>query len=61
MTKATITITDEGDGINVNLEFDPPVSGHGHISGAQWLAGELLKIASKIAEQAEQADQEDGN
>ena len=52
MGKAVITMTDNGDGIDVKLEFDPPVDGGGRISGAQWLAGEMLKVASKILEQS---------
>ncbi len=52
MGKAVITMTDNGDGIDVKLEFDPPLDGGGQISGAQWLAGEMLKVASKILEQS---------
>ena len=52
MGKAVITMTDNGDGIDVKLEFDPPVDGGGQISGAQWLACEMLKVASKILEQS---------
>jgi len=52
MGKAVITMTDNGDGIDVKLEFDPPVDGGGQISGAQWLAGEMLKVAPKILEQS---------
>ena len=52
MGKAVITMTDNGDGIDVKLEFDPPLDGGGQISGAQWLAGEMLRVASKILEQS---------
>ena len=52
MGKAVITMTDNGDDIDVKLEFDPPLDGGGQISGAQWLAGEMLKVASKILEQS---------
>ena len=53
MNKAVITMTDSDDGVNVRLEFDPPVGGSDQVSGAQWLAGEMLKVALKILEQAE--------
>lgn len=48
MKKAIITLTDSADGIDVRLEFDPPASAGERISGAQWLAGEMLKMASTI-------------
>jgi hypothetical protein len=51
MSKAIITMTDKPDGIDVRLEFDPPASVDGRVSGAQWLAGEMLKVAGKIIEQ----------
>ena len=52
MGNAVITMTDNGDDIDVKLEFDPPLDCGGQISGAQWLAGEMLKVASKILEQS---------
>ena len=52
MGKAVITMTDNGDGIDVKLEFDPPVDGGGQISGAQGVAWEMLKVASKVLEQS---------
>ena len=52
MGKAVITMSDTDEGINVQLEFDPPLEGGGRISGAQWLAGEMLKVASRILEQS---------
>ena len=58
MSKAIITMEDVGGSIDVRLEFDPPASVNGRISGAQWLAGEMLKIASKILEQAQEEDDE---
>jgi hypothetical protein len=58
MSKAIITMTDTADGIDVRLEFDPPADGAGRISGAQWLAGEMLKLASKILEQCAEDDDE---
>jgi hypothetical protein len=58
MSKAIITMTDTANGIDVRLEFDPPADGAGRISGARWLAGEMLRVASKILEQSE-ADEDD--
>jgi hypothetical protein len=52
MSKAIITLTDSSDGIDVNLEFDPPAAANGYISGAQWLAGEMLKVAAKLVKQS---------
>ena len=52
MGRTVITMTDTDDGIDVKLEFDPPLACGGQISGAQWLAGEMLKVASKILEQS---------
>ena len=54
MSKAIITLEDSDGGIDVRLEFDPPASAGGRIHGAQWLAGEMLKIASSILERAEE-------
>lgn len=59
MSKAIITMEDSDTGIDVRLEFDPPVNGTGRISGAQWLAGEMLKVAGKIVEQCHDEDWED--
>ena len=53
MSKAVITMTDTADGIDVRLVFDPPVATGGRVSGARWLAGEMLKVAAKIVEQSE--------
>ena len=53
MSKAIITLEDSDKGIDVRLEFDPPASASGRIYGSQWLAGEMLKIASSILERAE--------
>jgi len=58
MSKAIITLQDSDGGIDVHLEFDPPASVHGHIRGAQWLAGEMLKIASRILERVEEDGEE---
>jgi hypothetical protein len=52
VSKATIILEDSDGGISVKLVMDPPPSAGGRIAGAQWLAGEMLKIAAKIAEQA---------
>jgi len=57
MSKAIITMEDGNDGIDVRLEFDPPASVGRRIFGAQWLAGEMLKVASRILEQSQ--DDED--
>ena len=57
MSKAIITLEDSDDGINVRLEFDPPASVSGRIYGSQWLAGEMLKIASRILEQAQEDEE----
>jgi|JI10StandDraft_1071094.scaffolds.fasta_scaffold355275_2 hypothetical protein len=57
MSKAVITMTDSDSGIDVRLEFDPPIGSSERVSGAQWLAGEILKIASKILEQVESDDE----
>jgi hypothetical protein len=54
MTKAIITLEDSDGGINVRLEFDPPASVSERITGARWLAGEMLKMASSILERAEE-------
>ncbi len=59
MSKAVITMTDTADGIDVRLEFDPPANGAGRISGAQWLAGEMLKVAAKIVEQSSAEDDDE--
>ena len=56
MSRAIITMEDSADGIDVRLEFDPPASASGRISGAQWLAGEILKVAGKIIEQTYEED-----
>jgi len=56
MSKAIITLEDSDGGINVRLEFDPPASVSERITGARWLAGEMLKMASSILER----DEEDG-
>jgi hypothetical protein len=58
MSKAIITMEDSKDGIDVRLEFDPPASAERRISGAQWLAGEMLKIASKVLEQCNEGEDE---
>ncbi len=58
MNKAIITLEDSDDGINVRLEFDPPASVGERIHGAQWLAGEMLKIASSILERAKEEGEE---
>ena len=57
MSRAIITMEDSADGIDVRLEFDPPASASGRISGAQWLAGEILKVAGKIIEQTYEEDE----
>jgi len=54
MSKAIITLEDSETGIDVHLEFDPPAYASGRIQGAQWLAGEMLKIASRILERVEE-------
>ena len=58
MSKAIITMEDSDKGIDVRLEFDPPANTEGRISGAQWLAGEMLKIASKVLEQCDEGEKE---
>jgi hypothetical protein len=58
MSKAIITLEDYDGGIDVRLEFDPPASASGRIYGSQWLAGEMLKIASNILERAEQDEEQ---
>jgi hypothetical protein len=58
MGKAIIIMEDTLDGIDCRLEFDPPASVGNRISGAQWLAGEMLKVASKVLEQA--SEENDG-
>lgn len=58
MSKAIITLEDYEGGIDVRLEFDPPASASGRIYGSQWLAGEMLKIASSILERAEQDEEQ---
>jgi hypothetical protein len=58
MSKAVITMEDSDGGISVKLEFDPPASAAGTISGAQWLAGEMLKVASKILDSFEEGEEE---
>ena len=58
MSKAIITLEDYDGGIDVRLEFDPPASVNGRIQGAQWLAGEMLKIASHILERAEDEEEQ---
>lgn len=58
MSKAIITLEDSDRGIDVRLEFDPPASTDGRILGAQWLAGEMLKIASRILERVKEDGEE---
>ena len=58
MTKAIITLEDSDGGIDVRLEFDPPASVGNRIQGAQWLAGEMLKIASSILESANEDEEQ---
>lgn len=58
MSKAIIILEDQGGSINVKLEFDPPARAHGRISGAQWLAGEMLKVAAKILEQCNEEEED---
>ena len=58
MNKAIITLEDSDGGINVRLEFDPPASVSERITGARWLAGEMLKMASSILERAEEDGEE---
>lgn len=58
MSKAIITLEDSDGGIDVRLEFDPPASASGRIYGSQWLAGEMLKIASSILERAKEDEDE---
>ena len=58
MSKAIITLEDSDRNIDVHLEFDPPASASGRIHGAQWLAGEMLKMASRILGRVEEEEEE---
>lgn len=44
-------MTDTGEGIDIRVAFDPPINSASYVGGSQWLAAEMLKVASKIMQQ----------
>lgn len=53
MSKSIITMEDTGGGISVRVEFDPALDVGPGNSPAQWLAGEMLKLATAFLERCD--------